>query len=84
MPSFSLNTPASYADVIAQHIETYDNLQLLHRLPLTIQDDQFKVDAEVELTELVTAANVTEHLERTLGMARGDLLFTIALSALQF
>jgi len=53
-------------------------------LPLTIQDEQFKVDAEVELTELVTAANVTEHLERTLGMARGDLLFTIALSALQF
>jgi len=51
----SLNTPAADAEAIAQYLETYGNFQVVHRLPLIIQNNQYQVDAKTELGELVTA-----------------------------
>jgi len=59
-----LNTPAADAEAIAQYLETYGNFQVVHRLPLIIQDDQFTVDAEVEPEKLVTAAKLEKALSQ--------------------
>ncbi len=59
-----LNTPAADAEAIAQYLETYGNFQVVHRLPLIIQDDQFTVDAEVEPEKLVTAAKLEQALSQ--------------------